>query len=135
MPHALFLPSHKAPSLHLIESQSTLTSAHTHKCTHSQVHTHTHTHTHTCTHMHAQGEGKTVVHDNKYFTPNGQITECKMPLAQWQAKVCVHSLCAFALLRTLCTRVCVCGCVWVGGGGGGLSALPIFCFCPFIDRS
>lgn len=32
------------------------------------------------------GTGKTVVHDNQYFTPSGDITECKMPLKDWQAK-------------------------------------------------
>ncbi|XP_019849680.1 PREDICTED: uncharacterized protein LOC109580680 [Amphimedon queenslandica] len=32
------------------------------------------------------GDGKTVVHDNKIYTPNGKVTECKMSLAEWQAK-------------------------------------------------
>merc|ERR1712139_142034 len=32
------------------------------------------------------GKGKTVVHDNKYFTPDGKASECKMDLAAWQAK-------------------------------------------------
>jgi hypothetical protein len=32
------------------------------------------------------GTGKTVVHDNEYFTQSGSITECKMPLAKWQAQ-------------------------------------------------
>lgn len=32
------------------------------------------------------GAGKTVVHDNQYFTASGSVTECKMDLAAWQAK-------------------------------------------------
>lgn len=32
------------------------------------------------------GDGKTVVHDNKIYTPNGKVTECKMSLRDWQAK-------------------------------------------------
>ena len=32
------------------------------------------------------GEGKTVVHDNHVYTPTGKVTECKMSLAEWQAK-------------------------------------------------
>ena len=32
------------------------------------------------------GDGKTVVHDNQVYTPNGKVTECKMSLADWQAK-------------------------------------------------
>ena len=32
------------------------------------------------------GTGKTVVNSNKYFTPSGNISECHMPLAAWQAK-------------------------------------------------
>lgn len=32
------------------------------------------------------GDGMTVVHDNKIYTPNGKVTECKMTLEQWQAK-------------------------------------------------
>ena len=32
------------------------------------------------------GDGMTVVHDNKIYTPNGKVTECKMSLAEWQAK-------------------------------------------------
>jgi hypothetical protein len=35
----------------------------------------------TCT-----GTGMTVLHDNKYFTNDGTVTECKMDLAAWQAK-------------------------------------------------
>ena len=35
----------------------------------------------TCT-----GTGKTVVHDNKYFTSAGTISECGMDLPKWQAK-------------------------------------------------
>lgn len=31
------------------------------------------------------GPSKTDVHDNQYFTPTGDITECKQPLAKWQA--------------------------------------------------
>jgi hypothetical protein len=30
------------------------------------------------------GVGKTVVHDNEYFTSDGKIQECKMDLAAWQ---------------------------------------------------
>ena len=30
--------------------------------------------------------GKTIVHDNRIYTPNGQVTECKMTLAEWQSK-------------------------------------------------
>ena len=30
--------------------------------------------------------GKTVVHDNRIYTPNGNVTECKMSLKDWQAK-------------------------------------------------
>ena len=29
---------------------------------------------------------KTVVHDNHIYTPNGNVTECGMSLAEWQAK-------------------------------------------------
>ena len=32
------------------------------------------------------GTGKTVIYGNEYFTPSGGITECKMPLAKWQAQ-------------------------------------------------
>ena len=32
------------------------------------------------------GPGKTVLHDNAYYTKDGKITECKMDLAAWQAK-------------------------------------------------
>lgn len=32
------------------------------------------------------GPGKTVVHDNKIYTPHGNVTECRMPLKEWQAK-------------------------------------------------
>jgi len=32
------------------------------------------------------GDGTTVVHNNNYFTPDGKMTECKMPLAKWQAQ-------------------------------------------------
>ena len=32
------------------------------------------------------GTGKTVVHDNKYFNPDGSVQECKMSLADWQKK-------------------------------------------------
>lgn len=32
------------------------------------------------------GDGMTVVHDNKIYTPNGNVTECKMSLQEWQAK-------------------------------------------------
>ena len=32
------------------------------------------------------GPGKTVVHDNRIYSPNGKITECKMSLSEWQAK-------------------------------------------------
>lgn len=33
-----------------------------------------------------EGPGKTVVHDNHIYSPTGKITECKMSLAEWQAK-------------------------------------------------
>jgi hypothetical protein len=32
------------------------------------------------------GAGKTVVHDNAYFTPDGTIQECNMDLPEWQKK-------------------------------------------------
>ena len=32
------------------------------------------------------GAGKTVISNNSYFTKTGEIEECKMSLAQWQAK-------------------------------------------------
>ena len=32
------------------------------------------------------GDAKTVVHDNAYFTPSGNVSECKMDLAAWQAQ-------------------------------------------------
>ena len=32
------------------------------------------------------GDGMTVVHDNKIYTPTGKVTECGMSLADWQAK-------------------------------------------------
>ena len=32
------------------------------------------------------GPGMTVVHDNIIFTPAGNVTECGMSLADWQAK-------------------------------------------------
>lgn len=32
------------------------------------------------------GPGKTVVHDNKIYTPHGNVTECGMPLSEWQMK-------------------------------------------------
>ena len=32
------------------------------------------------------GPGQTVVHDNAYYTAGGNVTECKMDLAAWQAK-------------------------------------------------
>jgi len=32
------------------------------------------------------GNGKTVVHDNEYYNPSGVVQECKMKLADWQAK-------------------------------------------------
>ena len=31
------------------------------------------------------GEGKTVVHDNEYFTPDGKVQECNMTLNEWQS--------------------------------------------------
>lgn len=31
------------------------------------------------------GDAKTVVHDNRVFTPTGKVTECGKTLAQWQA--------------------------------------------------
>lgn len=30
--------------------------------------------------------GKTVLYSNQYFTQSGEITECDMPLAEWQEK-------------------------------------------------
>lgn len=36
--------------------------------------------------MTCSGEGKTVLSHNKYYTPDGTITECDMPLEEWQAK-------------------------------------------------
>ena len=30
--------------------------------------------------------GKTVLYGNQYFTQSGEITECDMPLAEWQEK-------------------------------------------------
>jgi len=33
-----------------------------------------------------QGAGKTVVHDNMYFTASGKISECGGDLATWQKK-------------------------------------------------
>jgi len=32
------------------------------------------------------GTGKTVVHDNKIFTPTGKVTECNMALKDWQTQ-------------------------------------------------
>ena len=32
------------------------------------------------------GDGMTVVHDNKIYTPTGKVTECGMSLGAWQAK-------------------------------------------------
>merc|ERR1711861_43965 len=32
------------------------------------------------------GAAKTVVHDNRYFTPSGDIKECGASLKDWQAK-------------------------------------------------
>ena len=32
------------------------------------------------------GAGKTIVHDNEYYTPDGTVTECKMALSDWQGK-------------------------------------------------
>ena len=32
------------------------------------------------------GDGKTVVHDNRIYTPSGKVTECGMSLSDWQAK-------------------------------------------------
>ena len=32
------------------------------------------------------GDGKTVLHDNKIYSPTGKVTECKMSLVDWQAK-------------------------------------------------
>ena len=32
------------------------------------------------------GAGQTVVHSNAYFTASGQVTECHMDLATWQAR-------------------------------------------------
>ena len=32
------------------------------------------------------GTGKTVVHNNQYYTPSGKVSECKMDLESWQQK-------------------------------------------------
>ena len=32
------------------------------------------------------GDAKTVVHDNAYYTASGTISECKMDLKAWQAR-------------------------------------------------
>ena len=32
------------------------------------------------------GQGKTVLHDNRIYNKDGKVTECKMSLADWQAK-------------------------------------------------
>jgi len=32
------------------------------------------------------GTGKTVVHDNDVYTPNGNVQECGMSLVDWQSK-------------------------------------------------
>ncbi len=32
------------------------------------------------------GDGKTVIYDNRIYTPNGKVTECSMSLSDWQAK-------------------------------------------------
>lgn len=32
------------------------------------------------------GPSKTIVHDNEYFTPTGNIKECGVELIDWQAK-------------------------------------------------
>mmetsp|Transcript_50416 Transcript_50416/g.74769 ORF Transcript_50416/g.74769 Transcript_50416/m.74769 type:complete len:882 (+) Transcript_50416:102-2747(+) len=39
---------------------------------------------HTVGHFACAGAGKTVVHDNEYFTSDGDIQECGMSLADWQ---------------------------------------------------
>merc|ERR1712232_1458984 len=31
------------------------------------------------------GDSPTVLHDNEYYTANGTVTECGMPLKDWQA--------------------------------------------------
>jgi hypothetical protein len=36
--------------------------------------------------MKCSGDGMTVVHDNKIYTPTGKVTECGMSLSAWQAK-------------------------------------------------
>ena len=33
------------------------------------------------------GDAQPIVHSNEVYSPTGAITECGMPLAQWQAKV------------------------------------------------
>ena len=33
-----------------------------------------------------EGDAKTVVHDNSYFTSSGNVSECKMDLHAWQAR-------------------------------------------------
>ena len=32
------------------------------------------------------GDAQTVVHDNEYYNPDGNVQECKMSLKDWQAK-------------------------------------------------
>merc|ERR1712151_658842 len=36
-------------------------------------------------HLKCDGVGRTVLHDNEYYTANGTVFECGMPLAEWQA--------------------------------------------------
>merc|ERR1712232_1523237 len=36
-------------------------------------------------HLKCEGVGGTVLHDNEYYTSNGTVFECGMPLAEWQA--------------------------------------------------
>ena len=31
-------------------------------------------------------EGKTVMHDNRYYTTSGEVSECEFPLEEWQSK-------------------------------------------------
>ena len=32
------------------------------------------------------GDGKTILSNNQYYTPTGEVTECGVSLAEWQAK-------------------------------------------------
>eukprot|EP00316_Scyphosphaera_apsteinii_P011180 CAMPEP_0119345442 /NCGR_PEP_ID=MMETSP1333-20130426/107488_1 /TAXON_ID=418940 /ORGANISM="Scyphosphaera apsteinii, Strain RCC1455" /LENGTH=733 /DNA_ID=CAMNT_0007357911 /DNA_START=423 /DNA_END=2624 /DNA_ORIENTATION=+ len=36
--------------------------------------------------LQCSGDAKTIVHDNAYYTATGNVSECRMPLAAWQAQ-------------------------------------------------